>query len=140
MNWATAPPPCAPGLHSEGSGRDTLSPWDKCIAPSDRDTRLQLVLRRRVRFLSGVPDKAAEQGSAHGLRGYKQKRQLGEGPRLLSPSGAESPRLQEPSRQPGACVPGVRGEQGDAKNCNDLEHSRSTACARRHIRFLPWAI
>lgn len=133
------PPPCAPRLHSDSSGTDTLSPRGKCVTPSDRDTRLQLVLRRRARFLSGVLDKAPEPGSAHGLRGYKRKRQLGGGPRLLSPSGAESPRLQEPSGQPGACVLGVRGEQGGAKNSNDLEHSSSTACARGDVPFLWWA-
>lgn len=34
-----------------------LSLWDKCINQSDRDTRLQLVLRSRVWFRLGVSDK-----------------------------------------------------------------------------------
>lgn len=35
---------------------------DKCVTQSDRDTRLQLVLRRRVWFWQGVPHRLRRRG------------------------------------------------------------------------------
>lgn len=60
MNLQTSLPP-GPS-HPDGSGRDMLSPWGKCVTQSDRDTHLQLVLRRHVWFQLGVPTRPLRKG------------------------------------------------------------------------------
>lgn len=81
------------------------------VTQSDRNTRLQLVLRRRIWF----PNKAVSGGFC---AGYKQQQQLGweaqarGSLRHRVPPSPRSPRLWS------LRFPGVRGGQGSDKNSN----------------------